>query len=362
MDLRAYVDDGTVPGAVSLVATGDSVEVQEAGIACGTTPMRRDTIFRIASVSKTITAAAVMLLVEDGRIALDDPVGKWLPELYEPTVVRTPESPIDDVVPAKRPITVSDVLTFRAGYGFPADFSLPAADLLIRAAHSGGDFHSQPAPDEWLATLATVPMLGQPGESWLYHTCADIQSVLIARVSGQSLPDFLAERVFEPLGMPDTAFEVPPGKRDRFTTGYSHDLKPADPVDGKWSTVPAFPSGGGGLVSTADDLRKFGQALLGDTLLSRASVGQLTTDHLTAGQRAAGEVFLEGQGWGFGGSVDVAQANPWNVPGRYGWIGGTGTTFHVIPATGTVTVLLTQVFLAGPSPTALMRDFWTSAS
>ncbi|ONI79526.1 serine hydrolase [Actinosynnema sp. ALI-1.44] len=362
MDLRAYVDNGTVPGAVSLVASGGSVEVQKAGIAHGTTPMRRDTIFRIASVTKTITAAAVMLLIEDGRIGLDDAVDKWLPELGDPQVVRTPESPVDDVVRAKRPITVFDLLTFRAGYGFPADFSLPAVDLLIRAAHHGGEFHSQPAPDEWLAALAAIPMLGQPGEKWLYHTCADIQGVLIARVSGQSLPDFLAERVFEPLGMSDTAFEVPPGKRDRFTTSYSHDLEPADPVDGRWSTAPPFPSGGGGLVSTADDLLSFGQALLGDTLVSRASVDRMTTDHLTAEQRAASEVFLEGQGWGFGGTVDIATRDPWNVPGRYGWVGGTGTAFHVIPATGTVTVLLTQVHMTGPSPTAMMRDFWTAAS
>nr|WP_042198640.1 serine hydrolase domain-containing protein [Kibdelosporangium sp. MJ126-NF4]CEL23442.1 Beta-lactamase class C and other penicillin binding proteins [Kibdelosporangium sp. MJ126-NF4] len=362
MYLRNYVDNGTVPGAVSLVARGDAVDVRTAGTAHGTTPMRRDTIFRVASISKTITAAAVMLLIEDGLLTLDDRVDKWLPELGAPMVVRTPQSPVDDVVPAQRPITVFDLLTFRAGYGFPADFSLPAVDLLFRTAHASGDFPVQPPPDEWLAALATVPMLGQPGETWLYNTCSEIQSVLIARVSGRSLPDFLAERVFEPLGMSDTAFEVPLGKRDRFTNGYSHDLKLLDPIDGKWSSAAPFPSGAGGLVSTADDLLRFGQALVGDTLLSRASVEQMTTDHLTAEQRADSEMFLHGQGWGFGGSVDVTRRDPWNVPGRYGWIGGTGTAAHVVPATGTVTILLTQVSLTGPTPTPMMRDFWASVS
>ena len=164
-----------------------------------------------------------MLLVEDGRIALDDPIARWLPELASPRVVRTPQSPIDDVVPAVRPITVEDLLTFRAGWGFPSDFSLPAVVELFQRLPV---FGPRETPDEWLVTLAEVPMLRQPGEAWLYNTCSDIQGVLIARVSGRPLPEFLAERVFEPLGMTDTGFSVPAEKLDRLPPYHGPDLAP----------------------------------------------------------------------------------------------------------------------------------------
>ena len=372
--LQTHVSNGSMPGAVGLVARGDRVEVAAAGSAGvdGTSPMARDSIFRVASITKPITAAAVMMLVEDGRIALEDPVGQWLPELASPAVVRTPGSPADDVVPAIRPITVADLLTFRAGYGFPSDFSLPAVGLLFSELKQGPP---QPqlvaAPDEWMAALSRIPLLHQPGEAWLYNTCSDILGVLIARVSGSPLPEFLAERLFEPLGMVDTGFEVPAGKLDRFTSYYRTDpaggLELVDAPDGQWSSPPAFPSGAGGLVSTVDDWHCFARMLLaggaGDSpLLSPASVRQMTTDHLTASQRDASRLFLEGQGWGFGGSVDVEAIDPWNVPGRYGWIGGTGTAAHITASTGAVTIVLSQLELAGPVAPALMRDFWRYAA
>jgi CubicO group peptidase (beta-lactamase class C family) len=373
--LQAHVSKGSVPGAVGLVARGDRVEVQAAGSADvdGTRPMARDSIFRVASITKPITAAAVMMLVDDGRIALDDPVGRWLPELASPVVVRTPASPVDDVVPAVRPISVADLLTFRAGYGFPSDFSLPAVGLLFSELRQGPPRPQRAAPpDEWMATLSRIPLLHQPGEGWLYNTCSDIQGVLIARVSGRPFPEFLAERLFGPLGMADTGFEVPPGKLDRFTSYYEVDpaggLQLVDAPGGQWSSMPAFPSGAGGLVSTADDWHAFARMLLaggtagGHRLLSEASVRQMTTDQLTQAQRDAGRLFLEGQGWGFGGSVDVETIDPWNVPGRYGWIGGTGTAAHITPATGSVAILLTQVEMSGPTPPAVMRDFWQHAA
>jgi len=373
--LETYVSKGSVPGAVGLVARGDRVEVRVAGSADvdGTSPMARDSIFRIASITKPITAAAVMMLIEDGRIALDDPVGQWLPELASPAVVRTPAGPVDDVVPAARPITVVDLLTFRAGYGFPSDFSLPAIQLLFDEVQKY-ILHPQlaAAPDEWMAALSRVPLLHQPGDAWLYNTCSDILGVLIARVSGRPLPEFLAERLFEPLGMVDTGFAVPAGKLDRFTSYYRTDptggLELLDAPDGQWSSQPVFPSGGGGLVSTVDDWHSFARMLLADgtidgrRLLSPASVRQMTTDQLTQSQRDASRLFLEGQGWGFGGSVDVEAIDPWNVPGRYGWVGGTGTAAHITASTGAVTILLSQVAMTGPTPPALMRDFWRYAA
>jgi CubicO group peptidase (beta-lactamase class C family) len=363
--LEAHVSSGEVPGAVALLARGEQVEVQAVGAAAvgGAAPMARDSIFRIASITKPITAAAVMLLVDDGRVALEDPVERWLPELASRVVVRTPASPVDDVVPAVRPITVLDLLTFRAGYGWASDFSLPAVAALFDVP--------QADPDAWLAGVSRVPLAYQPGEAWLYDTCSDLQGVLVARASGQPLPEFLAERLFEPLGMHDTGFEVPAAKRDRLTSAYrpaAGGLELVDPPDGELSHAPAFPAGSGGLASTADDWHRFARLLLGGgtvggrRLLSAESVRQMTTNHLTAAQREVGELFLEGQGWGFGGSVDDQPIDPWNVPGRYGWVGGTGTTAHIVPSTGMVAILLTQVSMTGPSAPAIMRDFWRHAA
>src|ERR1700722_10040291 len=193
--LEKYVSDGSLPGAVGLVAGPDRTEVAAAGSASlGGAPMARDSIFRIASVTKPITAASVMMLVDDGQIALDDPVRRWLPELADPVVVRTPASAVDDVVPAARPITVLDLLTSQAGDGFASDFTLPAIQQLFTVQKDGREVASFPPPDEWMAALARIPLLYQPGEAWLYDTCSTLQGVLITRVTGQSLPDFLAER------------------------------------------------------------------------------------------------------------------------------------------------------------------------
>ncbi|MFD7081863.1 serine hydrolase domain-containing protein [Streptomyces sp. NPDC002181] len=374
--LERHVGSGSLPGAVGLVARGDRVEVAAVGSADleGTAPMVRDSIFRIASMTKPVTAAAVMTLVEEGLLALEDEIAPWLPELASPLVARTPGSALDDLVPAERPVTVFDLLTSRAGYGFPSDFSLPAVGPLVSELKQGPPQPQDVAePDAWLKTLSGVPMLCQPGEAFLYNTCSDILGVLVSRVSGQSLPEFMAERIFEPLGMADTGFFVPPADLGRFTSLYREGdggLELADAPHGQWSSLPAFPSGAGGLVSTADDWFAFGRMLLaqgaldGDRgrLLSAESVRKMTTDWLTPAQRAGGELFLEGQGWGFGGSVDVTARDPWNVPGRYGWVGGTGTAGHVIPATGSVSVLLTQVTMTSPAPPAPVRDVWAYAA
>jgi CubicO group peptidase (beta-lactamase class C family) len=254
------------------------------------------------------------------------------------------------VVPAARPITVEDVLTFRAGWGFPSDFSLPAvAQLFQRLPPFGPPF----GPDEWVATLAEVPLVHQPGEAWLYNTCSDLQGVLVSRISGRDFPEFLAERIFLPLGMDDTGFFAPPEKQARLAPFHGSEQMPID--ERLWTALPRFPSGAGGLVSTLADWHRFGRMLLADGggLLAPESVRLMTSDHLTKEQRDASTLFLEGAGWGFGGAV--------GPDGRYGWVGGTGTTAHVDRSTGTIGVLLTQVQMAGPTPTPLMREFWRYA-
>jgi CubicO group peptidase (beta-lactamase class C family) len=342
--LDEFVAAGPVAGAAALVSHGEDLDVAGAG------EIEPESIVRIASITKPITAAAVMILVDEGLASLDDPIARWLPELASPQVVRTPESGIDDVVPAARPITVEDLLTFRAGWGFPSDFSLPAVVELFQKLPLFGPLQT---PDEWVATLARVPLLRQPGEAWLYNTCSDVQGVLIARVSGRPLPEFFAERIFEPLRMTDTSFYVPAEKLDRLPPYRGPDLALID--DGLWTEPPLFPSGAGGLVSTLADWHRFGRMLLADGggLLSPRSVRAMTTDHLTQEQRDASTLFLEGAGWGFGGSVAAG--------GRYGWVGGTGTSAHVAPSTGTVGILFTQLQMTGPTSTPLMREFWQYA-
>jgi CubicO group peptidase (beta-lactamase class C family) len=268
------------------------------------------------------------------------------------------------VVPARRAITVRDLLTFRGGHGFPADFSLPAVGLLVDALRQGPPAPQEvAAPDDWMRILATVPLLHHPGEGWLYNTGSDILGVLVARVAERPFAEFLTERIFAPLGMHDTGFHVPAADLHRFTTAYRPDgsqLAVTDPPDGQWSTAPAFCSGSGGLVSTLDDLLAFQRMLLagGAGVLSPHAVALMTTDHLTAEQRAASTFFLDGQGWGFGGSVDVERTEPWNVPGRYGWIGGFGTAAYIDPVGHAITVLLTAVALESPAAPAVMREFW----
>ena len=291
--MAGHVESGAVPGLVWLVARGDEVHAGTAGtvdLATGA-PVERDSIFRISSMTKPVTAVAALILVEECRVRLDDPVDDLLPELADRRVLARPDGPLDDTVPAARPITLRDLLTFRLGLGgdFAATYPQPS---MTRAAELGlGAGPPQPAlvpePDEFMRRLGTLPLEYQPGERWLYHLGSDVLGVLVARASGRSFPDFLAERVFGPLGMVDTGFSVPADDLHRFGPCYwsdpgSGDRVVFDPADGQWSTPPAFPSGGGGLVSTVDDMAAFGAMLRGGgtyrgaRVLSRASVAAMT--------------------------------------------------------------------------------------
>ena len=360
-----------VPGAVALVDRDGDVEFAAAGVArADGTPMQRDTIVRAASITKPILGALTMMLVEDGTLRLDAPVGEWLPEIADPTVLRRPDGPVDDVVRADRPITVEDLLTFRGGHGFPSDFSYPVVEKISGDLLQGPPQPQQvPAPDEWMRRVSTVPLLHQPGDGWTYNTGADILGVLLARAAVVGLPELLQQRIFQPLGMVDTGFSVPGDKRDRLADFWVDDESGNRNVDdaansSAWLDEPPFPSGAGGLVTTVDDWWRFGRMLVGGgeldgvRLLSPASVEAMTTDRLNAEQKQWGELFLDGQGWGYCGSVDRDGPDVWNVAGRFGWVGGTGTSAHVIGSQQRVALLFTQLQVGGPQTGDLLHEFW----
>jgi CubicO group peptidase (beta-lactamase class C family) len=375
--MAGYVERGDVPGLVTLVSRRGETHVEAIGTTAvgGSDPIRRDTIFRISSMTKPITAAATMILVEDCTLRLDEPVDRLLPELADRNVLRRLDGPLDDTVPAHRPLTVRDLLTFRMGFGLVV---APPDTYPIQRAESE-QLRGQgppPAPDEWIRRFATLPLMHQPGERWMYNTGSDVLGVLIARAAGQPLETFFRERLFEPLGMTDTAFSVPAAKLDRLATSYWVNLNTGalelhDPAEGgQWSRPPAFPSGAGGLVSTVDDYLAFGQMLLNKgklgraRILSRLSIETMTTDQLTPAQKAVSGLipgYFDSHGWGFGVSVVTRRDDVAAVPGRFGWDGGLGTSWWSDPTEEMVAILMTQRAWTSASPPDVCRDFWTLA-
>ncbi|WP_327087332.1 beta-lactamase family protein [Nonomuraea sp. NBC_01738] len=383
--LARQVESKKIPGLVALVSRGGHTHVEALGTMRhdGGDPMRRDTIFRMASTSKPVTMAATMVLLDECRLRLDDPVDQWLPELADRQVLRSPDGPLDDTVPARRPITVRDLLTSTFGLGL--DFALLSSP--IRAAtfeRLDYSVASGPAPDqdEWMRRLGELPLSYQPGERWQYDLSNEVTGVLVSRVAGQSLEEFLRERVLDPLGMKDTAFHVPADKIDRLPPLYGPDPQTGEflvwdeAVGGRSSVPPKFQGGGGGLVSTADDYHAFFQMLLhqgthrGRRILSRAAVELMTTNCLTPGQQEARDVMYRGiahlaagqglqGGWGFGMSVRTYRSGYAPV-GQFGWDGGTGTTAYADPVNQVFGVLLTQVGMSTPDSPRAIHDFWAT--
>jgi len=379
--LSGYVERKEMPGLVALVSRHYDVHVE----ALGTmrfghpAPMKRDTIFRIASITKPITAVAAMILVEECKLRLDDSIEPWLPELANRRVLKSLSSDPGDTVPAVRAITVRDLLTYRMGFGsvmaMPDTYPI---QKLIREYRIGGDgpmLPSQaPAMDEWLQKLGSLPWLSQPGERWMYHVSGDVLGALIARVSGHLLSTFTRKRIFDPLGMKDTAFHVPPEKVDRLPGFYFLNRQANkldvfdDAANSAWRSPPPSESGGGGLVSTIDDYFAFSRMMLNkgrhgrEQILSRATVELMTADQLTPEQRAGSEIFFgTHSSWGLGMAVDIQRNEIFHNPGRFGWTGGFGTTAYIDPAQGMIGILFTQRMMDSPQPPKVFTDFWTLA-
>jgi CubicO group peptidase (beta-lactamase class C family) len=374
--MAGHVEHDSVGGVAWLVARDEDIEVGVAGALTRgeARPVRRDSIFRIASMTKPVTAVAALILVEECRLRLDDPVDELLPELAGRRVLVDGRGPLDgDTVPAQRAITVHDLLTFRLGLGmdFTAPWPQPLLEEMGRLGMGNGPPQPQepPAPDEWVRLLGTVPLLYQPGERWLYHVGSEVLGVLIARAAGQPLDVFLRERVFEPLGMVDTGFAT--DHVERLGACYARnpetgELMVYDPPDGQWTKPPAFPSGGGGLVSTIDEFHAFASMLLaggrlpdGSRLLSRPSVELMTTDQIGAGPGVPGPLPDGSQGWGFGVGVQVRRTGLPTI-GSYGWAGGLGSSWSNDPTERLIGVVLTTDMFTSPfPPPAAIRDFWT---
>jgi CubicO group peptidase (beta-lactamase class C family) len=365
---QRHVGDEQVPGLVALVARGDDVHAEVLGtMAVGGPPVTRDSIFRISSDSKPITAAATLALAAEGLLDLDEPVGRLLPELAGPRVLRRMDGPLDDTVPANREITARDLLTFTFGFGTAVEMFFAAEPWPVMAAEGAlhlatlgpPDRDIQPDPDTWIAGLGSLPLLAQPGERWFYNTGASVLGVLAARAAGQQFGDVLRTRLFEPLGMTGTGFWTT--QTDRLVTAYRpapEGLAAWDQPDGSWSRPPAFPDGAAGLVSTADDLLAFSRVLLrgGAPVLPAAAVRAMTTDQLTPEQKARGGLgpdFFKDKSWGFCLAVQD--------DGSYGWAGGFGTTWLMDPGRDLTVIVLTQRQFDSPEPPAVHAEFQRAA-
>lgn len=362
--LHAQVASGRVPGFAAAVRYRGEVEVHTGGSRTlgQPTPVGPDTLFRLASVSKLFAGPLALSLVEDGVLALDDPVGRWLPELAEPRVLAGRGAALADTVPAERPITVRHLLTSTPGFGGLWD-GTPLSDAIDAAGIGPGP---QPPPmgaDEFMARLGELPLAAQPGERWLYHVSADALAVLLSRASGRPVGELLADRVTGSLGLGSTGL----CSRDpaRMTTAYQPDgdrLVVLDPADGVSARPPQFAGLATGLVSTAPDVLAHLCALAdgGAPLIGPASRAELTRDALTAEQRADAAMLLEpGRSYGLQVGLDLdppATGLADATPGRWGWDGGTGTTAWVDPGRDLVAVLLTTRGMAGPDDG--MDWFW----
>lgn len=374
--MTALVESGETPGAVTLVLRyGKEAHCDVLGSIDGDgTPMRRDALWRLGSMTKVITSIAALILVEEGKIRLSDRIDQWLPELTGQRVLNSPNGALDDICAPIRPITVEDLLTHRAGF---ASYALPQGPAARQAQGlmAGSSMRPEILSDEWLVKLAEIPLIHQPGERMVMGFSTDVLAILIARAGGCAFEDFLSRRIFEPLGMVDTGFWADESRIDRlgpaFSVGWLNRKRILqDPgPQGYFSKPPKHASGGGGLISTADDFARLGSMLLNygklgdERLLSRKTVEMMTCNFLTAEQRALpyfGYPYWRDRGFGLGVFItdDVAaRAAPVSV-GQYGWRGAFGTYWFNDPREQLVAVLMLPVSWPAVIPQPL-ADFET---
>ncbi|MCB0994316.1 MAG: beta-lactamase family protein, partial [Acidimicrobiales bacterium] len=376
--LDGHVRSGDVPGLAWSVSRGAQTWSGASGSlhADRFEPVLTNSLFRIAELTEPLTAVAALQLVEECVVRLDDPIDELIPELADRRVLVHPEAPLHRTVPARRAITVRDLLTNRMGLGgAPDGVSTPVLDALhgfgVGPARDG--LERSPEADEWLHRLGTLPLASQPGDRWLAGTSAEVLGVLVARACGTTLGRALQARVLERLGMADTGFWVPAERRLRLgscyrrgCTGDALDL--IDPPGGRWSHPPLFESGGVGLVSTAPDLLRFATALRtdgrcgGHRVLSWSAVRSMTTDQLDHETIPTSEIEAGRCGWGLGVAVRRARLGLALSPGSYGSVSSFGGCWWNDPELDLSGVLLTTCAWDAPSLPAVCQDFWTCIS
>ncbi|MCH8812474.1 MAG: serine hydrolase [Gemmatimonadetes bacterium] len=349
----SYAEEGRTGGVVGMVLRHGKLAYTGAwgmrDVAAGD-PAEVDDIYRIFSMTKPITSVAVMMLYEEGRFFLTDPVGRYLPELANLPVALLSEATSPDDIPterARRQMTIQDLLRHTSGLTY-GSFSNSVVDQRYRSAGVG----SQPTLADMVTEMGKIPLMYQPGTAWHYSLSTDVLGRLVEVVSGQSFDEFLRERIFEPLGMDDTGFYVPASKRDRFARSYGHQgaertLTLGDTM--RFTQPPSNLSGGGGLVSTAHDYSRFAQMLLnggeldGARILGRKTIELMTMDHLPEGVPTE---FLS-PGWGFGLGFTVKnEAGTDGMPGSVGnfyWFGVQGTSFWVDPEEDLIGIFMIQI-------------------
>jgi CubicO group peptidase (beta-lactamase class C family) len=364
--IGAIINRGALAGVATLVWRDGKV-VQAGGVGWqdmgSRQPIQRDTLFRIASMTKPITSAAALMLFEEGRFALDDPITRWAPEFSDMRVLRSPDGPLDQTNPAERLITFADLLTHQSGLTYGPFHAGPLARAYDEAL--GGDIDSEVAPDDWITRLATLPLIDQPGATFHYGHSTDLLGLLIARMEDAPLGDVLQRRIFDPLGMKDTGFTVPTEKRGRRAGLYGFDEAGhlmARLTGPGGSTLPerpegmAFVSGGQGLWSTLDDYLAFARLFLGAgavdgvRLLRPETFALMPTNRLTESQRTTAELgglplFAAGHGFGMGVAVvlEPEKAEPilcGGGVGAVGWPGGFGGWWQADPNDNSVAILL----------------------
>ncbi|MDB5395587.1 MAG: hypothetical protein JWM91_3093 [Rhodospirillales bacterium] len=373
--MQGAVDSGAAAGMVTLLYRhGEIAQVNAVGWQdeVAKTPMRRDTIFRIASMTKPIVSVATLILMEDGKFKLTDPVDAILPELANPKLLGSPTDALDTAAAAPHSITILDLLTHRSGIVTQDTVHGP-----LVAALKDADAMREMGPDAWIKRIGDLPLAYEPGTRFNYGNSFDVLGVLVARASGMTLPEFLDARIFRPLRMKDTGFFVPADKTARFATNYKTDPQTGTLVvidqpgeHSRWAKMPAFPSGAGGLVSTAPDYLSFARTLLGKgrsgdvRILSHESVALMTANQLTPDQRKipfAGFEFWAGQGFGLGVSVvdDIAKQalSPFGFSsaGSFGWPGLYGTWWQADPKEDMIQIFLIQ--LPASDPHSPLRSF-----
>jgi CubicO group peptidase (beta-lactamase class C family) len=361
--LQKPVDNGELAGAAAAVWRDGAIQTAFAGWRDieSQLPIERDTIFRIASMTKPITSVAALMLVDEGRIALSDPISEYAPEFSRMRVLRSPDGPLEETDDGARPITVEDLPTHRSGLTY-GDFHRGPIARAYREA-LGGDIDSDVAPDDWIRRLAKLPLIGQPGSAMYYGRSTDLLGLLIARIEGTSLGTVLEQRIFEPLGMKDTGFFVPQQKRDRRASAYGFDDQGRLIKRIAWGgvVVPerpqdmAYESGGPGLWSTIDDYMKFARLFLGDgvvegvRLLRPKTLSMMMSNQLTDAQRENSRLlgrkpFAVGCGFGLGVSVvlktDKADLMRRGSVGTVSWPGAFGGWWQADPNDTSVFIFL----------------------